>query len=518
MLMLPDFRVRQRDYLLEISRAMSEELDLSRLLQRILVISMEMLAAQGGLIALRDDQENWSIPNSEGLPDAFLQYLSPILDEISRNSEPDQFELLAIHKELSELARRVSRGAYTGVMLPLVARKTIVGVIYVFRGYTTSFSQNDRNLLQSFADQAAIAVQNAQLYTNSIQTTQRIDALLDTVADGILILNSNMTVHRCNPALAKMLERSIREVIRLPHDQVITWATPPSTQTLEQAVASGWPLDPHSVLYVEGDLKRAEALGPLPVGVTYAPLFSKDNQLLNIIATFHDISHFREADQLKSTFISVISHELKTPLALIKGYVSTLRREDAKWDSDVTAESLQVIEEETDHLSELVDNLLDASRLQSGSLSVNKADFNFVELAKGVAQRMQTQSQNHRITIDFPPDFPVILGDEKRLSQVLTNLVSNSIKYSSQGNITIQGRAEERYVLVCVTDQGKGISPIDAPHVFDRFYRAIDAAKLTKGAGLGLFLSRAIIEAHGGTIWVDPHTQSGTRICFSLPR
>lgn len=518
MLMLPDYRVRQRDYLLEISRSMSEELDLSRLLGRILLISMEMLAAQGGLIALRDDQENWSIPVSEGLPDAFLLYLTPFLEEISRNTEPDQFELLTIHRELSELARKVSQGTYIGVMLPLVARKSIVGVIYVFRGYTTSFTQNDRNLLQSFADQAAIAVQNAQLYTRSVQTTQRMDAMLDTVADGILILNNRLHVTRCNPALAKMLLRSARGVYNLPHSEVIKWASPPEKPTLEQAIAAGWPTTPDSPIYVEGDLVRAESLGTVPVGVTYAPLFSREKQLLNIIATFHDISHFREAEELKSTFISVISHELKTPLALIKGYVSTLRRDDVDWDHEVTEESLQVIEEETDRLSELVDNLLDASRLQSNNLAVNKSDISLPLIAKRIADRMQTQSEKHEIKVDFQQDFPVILGDEKRLNQVLTNLISNAIKYSLGGLILVRGVFDSKYIQVCVSDQGKGIPPVDIPHIFDKFYRAIDAAKLTKGAGLGLYLSRAIIESHGGRIWADPHTESGARVCFILPR
>jgi signal transduction histidine kinase len=121
--------------------------------------------------------------------------------------------------------------------------------------------------------------------------------------------------------------------------------------------------------------------------------------------------------------------------------------------------------------------------------------------------------------VDFPPHFPIILGDEDRLGQVFSNLISNAIKYSTEGGeIRIQGQVHPQQVVVCVSDQGPGIAVGDIPYVFDRFYRATEASRTTKGAGLGLYLSRAVIEAHGGRIWVDPKRGEGARICFSLPR
>jgi signal transduction histidine kinase len=258
---------------------------------------------------------------------------------------------------------------------------------------------------------------------------------------------------------------------------------------------------------------------PLPVGITYAPLLGADGSLINIIATIRDITRFREADELKSTFISVVSHELKTPVALIKGYVSTLRREDASWDRKVIADSLQVIEEESDRLTDLIENLLDATRLQAGALAINLSDVALNQTAERIAERFRTQTSVHTISVDFPPDFPVVLADEDRISQVLSNLLSNSLKYSPNGGeIRITGQVLPRQVLVCVSDQGPGIAPGDIPHVFDRFYRSVDVSRSTKGAGLGLYLARAVVEAHGGRIWVDPKPGEGARICFSLPR
>lgn len=517
-MLLPDFRVRQRDYLLEISRAITQELDLETLLGRILTISIEMLAGQAGLIALRDEDENWSIPVSHGLPESFLKYLVPYLAEISKAKDPDEFELLEIHRRLRDLAHKASRGLLNGTVLPLVTHQSVVGVIFLFRSYSDNFSVNDRALLRSFADQAAIAVQNAQLYSQSVQSRQRLNALLDSVADGILILSPGQIIERCNPALERLLSLSTEEIQGKPHDQVIHWLKRSTDMTLEQAIAGGWPLTPHAHLYVEGDLKVGDSLPPLPVGITYAPLLSDNNVLLNIIATIRDISHFRQAEELKSTFVSVVSHELKTPLALIKGYVSTLRREDARWDRAIVKESLEIIEEEADRLGNLVEDLLDASRLQANNLSIKRSDVFLSDLAHLIAQRMQTQTSQHTIVVDFPEDFPVVLADEHRINQVLTNLIGNAIKYSPGGEIKVTGQFRPDIVIICVTDQGPGIAQSDIPHIFDRFYRSTDAVRNTKGVGLGLYLTRAIIEAHDGKIWVDPETGKGARICFLLPR
>ena len=199
--------------------------------------------------------------------------------------------------------------------------------------------------------------------------------------------------------------------------------------------------------------------------------------------------------------------------------MGTLRREDASWDREIVQDSLAVIEEEADRLTELIENLLDATRLQAGTLAISRSDVCLRTVAERMAERFRTQTEKHTILVDFPEDFPIILGDEDRLEQVLANLLSNAIKYSpSGGKICISGQATSQQVIVCVSDEGPGIAPVDVPHVFDRFYRSAEASRNTKGAGLGLFLARAIIEAHGGRIWVDTKVEKGARICFSLPR
>ncbi|MBI3159407.1 MAG: PAS domain-containing protein [Chloroflexi bacterium] len=517
-MLLPDFRVRQRDYLLEIARALTQELDQDKLLRRILQLSAEMLAGQAGLIALRGEDGGWRLAVSHGISDQLLKYLDALLAQLPETQNPAHFELPEVNRILQQIARQVSLGLLTGVGLPLIARNQVIGVIFVFRSTKGGFSENDYALLQSFADQAAVAVSNAQLYSQLRQAKQRTEALLDSAADGILIMKTDHTIEHVNPAFARLWGQPADEIIGRHHDEVIRWSKLAHGVTLEKAEAGGWPLSAQATLYVEGDLQKPDG-GGLPVGITYAPLHSEDGTLLNIIASARDITHFRQAEDLKRTFVSVISHELKTPVALIKGYVSTLRREDARWERKVVEDSLAVIEEEADRLAELIENLLDATRLEAGVLALNAADLSLPALAKRLVERFQTQTGKHTLKTEFPEDFPVVLADEERISQVLYNLIGNAIKYSPEGGeVCVSGDVRPEQVVVCVRDHGKGIAAGDLPHVFDRFYRANDAQRKTSGAGLGLYLARAVIEAHRGNIWVDPTVREGARVCFSLPR
>jgi PAS domain S-box-containing protein len=318
--MLPDFRVRQRDYLLEIARLLTQELDLEKLLKHILRVSIEMLAGQAGLIALKE-ADGWRVATAHKIQPAFLSYLEPLLSD----GKVRELDVRELNRMLKNLTYTASMGLLNGTGLPLSAHGQVIGVIFIFRNYADVFTANDRVLLQSFADQAAVAVFNAKLYRQINYEKQRLGALLDSAADGILILNADNTVERCNSAFEKLIGQGSEDVVGRPHDEVIRWANDPQGATLEEAEAAGWKLAPQPPLYVEGDLQR-HLPPPVPVGITYAPLLSEEGKLRNIVVSVRDITHFRTAEEIKSTFISVVSHELRTPVALIKGYASTLRR------------------------------------------------------------------------------------------------------------------------------------------------------------------------------------------------
>lgn len=515
--MLPDFRVRQRDYLLEISRALTEELDLETVLARIVRLAAELLASSAGLIALRE-HGGWRIASTHGINSEFLKHLDPLLADIPDHGDPARFALPEVNRRLQRITQAASMGLLTGVGLPMIARDEVVGVIFVFRSYRGRFSRDDTRLLGAFASQAAIAVSNARLYSQVSDQIRHLDGVLESSADGIFILDPSFAFTRFNRACSRLTGYDPDSVVGKDHAELIRWAQKQPGSTLEDASAGGWPLSSSAELYVEGELIRRDG-DTVSVGIRYAPTFSDDGRLLNVVANLRDISRFREAEELKSTFISIISHELRTPLALIKGYVGTLRRDDAHWDPDVVRDSLAVIEEESDRLGALVDDLLAASQLQAGSLSLNLADLDMPHLASEIAERFQTQTQVHQFVVDFPDDYPVVAGDEERMTQVLSNLVSNSVKYAEDGGeIRISGRVAAKEAIVCVQDQGPGIAPGDRVRVFDRFYRAAEQARSTQGAGLGLFLAKSVVEAHGGRIWVDDKLDHGARICFALPR
>ncbi|MEX0788762.1 MAG: ATP-binding protein [Anaerolineales bacterium] len=515
--MLPDFRLRQRDYLLEITRAITEELEHDKVLARIVRVSAELLAGHAGLIALREE-EGWRIAASTGIHSEFLEHLTPLLAEIPDHGEAARFEIPEVNRRLQRITQAASQGLLTGVGLPMMVRGEVVGVIFVFRSYRGVFSAEDRALLQAFADQAAIAVHNARLYTQVSDQKQRLDAVLESSADGIMILDPSFRIVRMNPAAGRLLGLPPERALGRRHDEIVRWAQRASGMTLEEAGASGWPLSPGVAVYVEGDLRMGRGVSQ-SVGITYAPILAQDGRLSGVVANLRDITRFREAEELKSTFISVISHELRTPVALIKGYAGTLRREDAEWDPEVVRQSLTVIEEEADHLASLIDDLLDASRLQAGGLALSQGEVDLAALAMRLVDRFRIQSPAHKFESQLPPDFPIVIADEARLNQVLANLISNAVKYSPEGGtIRVQGQARPDEVTVCVIDEGPGIETAEASRIFDRFYRSAETARKTQGAGLGLYLARAVVEAHGGRIWVDQPGRAGARICFSLPR
>ena len=517
--MLTDYRVRQREYLLEISRALTAQLNLDELLQMVLAAATKMIAGQAGLIGLRDVDEDFTIRASYGLPQRLVQYFEPLLADVPDDVDQSRFHIPGLAEKLGHIVTGLGLRLQQVVALPMAFGRELIGVLYVFRAYGTRFTADDRQILASFADQAAIAVHNAQLYERLSREKHRLDAILEHAADGVLILDPAHRIVVFNRALAQLTGWSADEVLGSHHNRIIQWARLETDVDLPRAVAGGWPASSGRPLYVEGDLRRRSG-GTVSVGITYAPLFDQRGRLVNTIGSVRDITRFREADEIKSTFISVISHELKTPVALIKGYADTLLREDAHWDLPTTQESLTVILEESDRLNALIDDLLDASRLQAEGLPLDMDQIALDALAERVASRFRTQTQIHKIVVDFPPDFPVVTGDRGRLEQALNNLVSNAIKYSPKGErIEISGQAAPNQAVVTVADQGVGIPVEEQTRVFERFFRGRrERQQATAGAGLGLYLAKAIVEAHGGHIWVESTPGEGAAFSFSIPR
>jgi two-component system sensor histidine kinase KdpD len=229
----------------------------------------------------------------------------------------------------------------------------------------------------------------------------------------------------------------------------------------------------------------------------------------------------RQVDRLKDEFIGTISHELRRPLTSIKGYTASLLLPGSSWDPAVQREFLQVIDAEADILAQQITNLLDLARLGTGSLPLNCEPLHLRALSEQAVHRIQAQPQlpPHPYEVHFPDDFPYVEADQERLGQVLVNLLENAAKYSPAGTpIVIEGTAGSGSVEIRVIDRGVGLRPEQASRVFDKFYR-VDSGltRATEGTGLGLALSRGVIEAHNGTMSVDSTPGYGSTFTFTLP-
>ena len=514
------YQLRQREDLLQISRAMTSRLDLPSLLRQILTSAAEIVGAEAGLIALRRGQTDaLEIHASYGIPVALLPRFTPLLTGFpARQGEAEEYGMPDLQARLNLVVRAIRLPLRQVIALPLTFEERLLGLIYLFRGGSIAFSANDESVLSSFADQAAIAVRNAQLYQQVSAEKQQLDAIIEHGADGVMIVDPELRILVFNRALSQMTGWPAEQAIGKPCYQVLALdgVSGRDLCSVEPGAVAFEGVEPW---VAEGELCRP-AGSRSAVRVTYSPLYDEDGRLSHVLANVVDITRFREAEEMKSTFISVVSHELKTPVSLIKGYANTLAREDANWDRATVREGLQVISEESDRLNSLINNLLDASRIQAGGFRTERSDVSIPRLAGKVVENFQLQTTPHRFILDFALDFPVVFGDVERLRQVFNNLVSNAIKYAPEGGeIRIGGWSDSnQQVTVYVADEGIGIPGEEQGRLFQRFYR-VDSSlrRKTQGAGLGLYLCRSIIEAHGGRIWLRSEPGKGTTVFFSLP-
>ncbi len=232
-----------------------------------------------------------------------------------------------------------------------------------------------------------------------------------------------------------------------------------------------------------------------------------------------EVRALQEADRLRSQFISSVSHELRTPLTLIKGYSTSLLRQDVSWGKKAQQEFLQIIDDKTDELRDLIDKLLQSAKLEAGALKLEKEPLLLPRLAQKVIEELAPRTRKHKFSLDFAPSFPVVEADVRCMEQVLRNLAENAVKYSpAGGKVVIAGEVKDGKALVSVSDEGVGIPPEHQDKVFGRFHR-VDSplTRSTAGSGLGLSITKGHVEAHGGEVWLESAVRKGSKFYFSLP-
>jgi signal transduction histidine kinase len=222
-------------------------------------------------------------------------------------------------------------------------------------------------------------------------------------------------------------------------------------------------------------------------------------------------------DRLQEDFVATISHDLRSPLGFIKGYATSLLRDDIEWDQQTRIEFLTYIDEEADRLSSLIDNLLDSSRLQSGTLKMAFQPIRLEALLVDIVQRSKSRNYDLNIKLDFDASAHRIWGDPVRLMQVFENLITNAAKYASGSTVTIGLKWTSKTAHISVSDTGPGIPEEHLDHIFKRFYRVSQDSGPERGTGLGLYICQEIIHSHNGKIYADS-SDKGTTIHIMLPR
>lgn len=240
-------------------------------------------------------------------------------------------------------------------------------------------------------------------------------------------------------------------------------------------------------------------------------------QLLQIEA---ELRHEAErANEIKTRFLAMISHELRTPLTSIKGFTTTLLSEDVTWEPEEQRDFLQTIQQEANRLQELIDHLLDLSRLEAGMLPITQEPHSLQEIIEDALLQFQTLTSEQTFTIHVPATLPPVYVDQKRIAQVLVNLVRNAATYSPKGTeINITAHLRKGFVQINVIDQGPGIPPAEHKRVFRAFQRGVSVENSSaQGAGLGLAICKGLVEAHGGRIWIKKKATPGATISFTIP-
>ncbi|HEY3109524.1 MAG TPA: ATP-binding protein [Chloroflexota bacterium] len=264
----------------------------------------------------------------------------------------------------------------------------------------------------------------------------------------------------------------------------------------------------------QGELELRRKDGQVvPVELSLRPIELDEGTLY--IASARDIGARRQLARAQREFISLVGHELRNPIASLKGYAQLMQRRAV-----YNSEAVETIVRQTNRLNRLVGDLLDASRLEAGRLELRRTEVELVSRLRGVVEAVGELSDQHQIALEAPEQPVVGWWDRDRLEQIMDNLLGNAIKYAPDGgrvDVRVEDRGDE--VLISVADQGSGIAPESLPYLFERFYRAPDAAEgPVKGIGLGLYVCKGLVEAMGGRIWVESELGRGSTFGFNLPR
>ncbi|NOX62635.1 MAG: GAF domain-containing protein [Chloroflexi bacterium] len=398
--------------------------------------------------------------------------------------------------------------------LPLVLRGHPIGALYLADSRPDFDSERQRQLLDSFSYFAAAAVENARLYQTVADKSRELEAILAGIGDGVVVVDIDLNLVLMNPAAASIFSLD---------------APPPGGLPLHMfvhnddflALLEAMRQSPHEAQARELTLTRSRSGREAVYQALATPLFAGES-LQGIAAVLRDITGQKELERMKSNFLSVVSHELKTPLHSIKGFVDIILMGRTGPVTEIQRDFLETVKQQTDHLQRMIDDLLEFSRLESGRVTLRLQPVDVPVVAEAVVDKLSPLAETAEVALinRVPDEMSTILADPWRLEQVVTNLVDNAIKFTpAGGSVTISAVERDDEVEISVSDTGIGIAPDEMERVFDRFYQVDGGAnRLYKGTGLGLTICRHIVEHHHGRIWVESESGQGATFIFTISK
>jgi PAS domain S-box-containing protein len=542
---------RQRaETLLRIITELSASLDLEQVLHRTLQVLSEFVdAAQITILIARPGEKKLqrlaSIgytpePNEHGSPTPFDsdQGLAGwIISQRQAVLIPDvMVDERWVRLDYSEEDWKPTYQHRSAMGVPLMSGAEALGCLLLFHPDIGHFSLDQLDLVQAAANQVSIAVNNAELYRlirdqaedlgtmlrNQQIETSRSKAILEAVADGVLVTDANRIITLFNESAEKILglERSLVLGKSMEHFSGLFGR---GTRRWMEVIQS-WSQDPSAY---QSDGKFAEQItleDGRVIFVQLAPV-SLRNDFLGTVSIFQDITHQVEVDRLKSEFVATVSHELRTPMTSIKGYVDILLMGAAGALTEQQAHFLQVVKANTERLAVLVNDLLDISQIEAGRMALAMQPLNLEELVLATIEdfkrRIQEDQKGITVEAEIQPNLPRVMADFDRIRRVMDNLLENAYQYNlPNGQILVRMHVAGDEVQVDVKDTGVGIHPDDQERVFERFFRGESTLTLgVAGTGLGLSIVRNLITMHNGRIWLQSTgiPGEGSTFSFTLP-
>lgn len=399
-----------------------------------------------------------------------------------------------------------------------ITERITVGVLHVInKRDDQEFGRADLRLLAVMARQVTAVIADAQMYLRLSEEKEQLQATLQSLLSAVVMVESSGYVSLINPAARQMFGLHEHDGVGqfysavIPHKPIRTMlrkAVENGEETLEEIELP--PLegsfDPR-IFQAQTALVRGEQMGvPTVIGV---------------VAIFNDITEIRNVERMKTAFVSTVSHELRTPLTSIKGFISTLLQdEEGYFDNEMRREFYEIIDSECDRLHRLIEDLLNVSRIEAGrALQMNWANFDPVHIIEKVLAAQRSYTDRHQISQTAINKIPTITGDPDKFDQIITNLVSNAVKYSPRGGpITVSVSSDEEWLYVSVKDEGMGIPADKLPRIFEKFERVDNRdTREVGGTGIGLFLVKHLVERHQGQAWAESEVGKGSVFSFRIP-